>query len=417
MKHKNVLWIVSVVAGLLALMLAGGQASARLPAQGACVPPCWGELVCQPVGPGGFECQEHCRCPGGETPGATVVGTPFVVTPQPSPTPPPGGSVEWCLPDECPPGETRLWLVWYLYNLGTYVPVRPLEPCCGPSCPCGEPTEEDQPCLPGTETVCSEWGASVRASLPVWRANREPYPRALVTLPEEVWVSDAAGNPVTTLPAVATWGSPVDPGEDDCACRADGSCDDDPPPEGTICEFKLGLKADPGNEPPAWNFDGCGTRVGWRAQCDWNRSSWGNPELGVGMAPDCPALPAYTVQATVPYWWSFARQWDSWEQVGQDCECQCHGGAGVNECAGEEGLCVNAPDTEHWVNVCEPTYSWKHNGPDWVLLDLTDYGWPTPYMLNPSVQLIPHPPCEPNPPVGVIYVPCIEVQAPIERQP
>ena len=134
------------------------------------------------------------------------------------------------------------------------------------------------------------------------------------------------------------------------------------------------------------------------------------------MAPDCPTLPAYTVHATVPYWWSFARQWYTWEKVGDDCECVCHGGGGTNECSGEEGLCVNAPDTEHWELECDPVYGWKHHEPEWVLLDLRDYGWPTPYMINPNVQLIPHPPCEPNPPVGAIYVPCIEVQAPIEKQ-
>lgn len=159
----------------------------------------------------------------------------------------------------CYPGETRLWLVWYLHSLGTCVPVRPLEACCGPSCPFDKlragPAGNRQMIYSRAYRGC-RWrvlrgGASVRASLPVWFANREPYPRALVTLPEEVWVSDAAGNPVTTLPAVETWGSPVDPGGDACSCRSGGNCDDDPPPEGTICDFKLGLSVDPGNEPPA----------------------------------------------------------------------------------------------------------------------------------------------------------------------
>ena len=133
------------------------------------------------------------------------------------------------------------------------------------------------------------------------------------------------------------------------------------------------------------------------------------------MAPDCPALPAYALHATVPYWWSFARQWDTWEQTGEDCDCVCQSGSGNDECSGEQGLCTG--ENEHWERDCEPVYGWKHHGPDWVLLDLRDYGWPTPYMLNPNVQLVPHPPCEPSPPVGVIYIPCIEVQAPIEKQP
>ena len=420
MDRRMFLWATCLVVGLVVLLLAG-EALARPPVQGACAPPCWGELACQPVGPDGFKCQETCRCPDGDmpgTPGATVVGTPFVVTPQPSPTPPPGGSVEWCLPDECYPGQTRLWLVWYLYNLGVYSPVRPLEPCCGASCPCGTPTEERQPCSGGGQVACSEWGASVQASLPVWGANRRPYPRALVTVPEEVWVSDGEGNPVQVLPSAEVWGRPVDPGGQDCECRSDGSCEGDPPPAGTICTFRLGLKAEPGNEPPTWSFEGCGAMIGWRAECRWNRSSWGRPESGVGLAPDCPPLPAYAVHASVPYWWSFGRKWVQWEKVStrwSDCFCRGsepvgipHRSCGDLSCGACEGWCGK---------IGVDIYGWRGHGPGWVLLDLTDYGWPTPYARNFRVQLIPHPPCEPNPPVGVINVPCIEVQAPIEKQP
>jgi len=82
------------------------------------------------------------------------------------------------------------------------------------------------------------------------QAQGRPYPRALVTLPEEVWVSDAAGNPTAGLPSVEVWGDPVDPGGDDCDWRASGSRDDDSPPAGTICEYRLSLRADPGSEPP-----------------------------------------------------------------------------------------------------------------------------------------------------------------------
>ena len=135
------------------------------------------------------------------------------------------------------------------------------------------------------------------------------------------------------------------------------------------------------------------------------------------MAPDCPALPAYAVHATVPYWWSFARQWEQWKQTStewSDCFCRPEGeplgiphqGCGAGACGECSGWCGKIGIEQ---------YGWKRHGPDWVLLDLTDYGWATPYMLNPKVQMIPHPPCEPSPPVGAIYVPCIEVQAPIER--
>jgi len=423
-KHTTiVVWsTIGVCVTLLLLLSAFGQSVTARPLGQGCDPPCWGVYACKPVDLG-IECSFTCHCPPGSTPGApggvTPIVTPFVWTPEPTPIPPPPNCQDICAREDCPEGETRLTRFCHDPVLGTLYVAVYLEECCGPSCPCGEPTEEEQPCTPGTETVCSEWGASVRAGLPAWPANREPYPRALVTLPEEVWVSDAAGNPTTVLPSVEVWGSPVDPGGDDCDCRDDDSCDDDPPPEGTVCEFKLGLRADPGNEPPTWSFEDCGSTIGWSAQCTWNRSSWGKPELGVGMAPDCPALPAYAVHATVPYWWSFARQWEQWEAIGtewSDCFCRPEGeplgiphqGCGADACGECSGWCGRIGIEQ---------YGWKHHGPDWVLLDLTDYGWPTPYMLNPNVQMIPHPPCEPNPPVGVIYVPCIEVQAPIEKQP
>jgi len=351
---------------------------------------------------------EHCSCCGsGEDSGTPAA----VLTPPPTATPFPDQSFDMCVSDGCPPGETRYALVYYECDLFCYLDgIDYLEPCCGAHCPCEEATEELQPCGPGNGWInCSEFNATVQAGLPTWRADREPYPRALVTLPERVWVVD--------LPSTEAWGEPVEPGGSDCNCRNDGSCDEDSPPEGTVCEYRLGLKIDPGNEPPTWSFEECGSMTGPTAQCGWERSSWGKPELGVGLG--CESLPAYTVHASVPYWWSFGRKWEQWEQVGQDCDCVCrlceNPNGCSNQCAGQAGLCTGAG--EFWKQDCDPVYGWKRHGPNWELLDLTDYGWPTPYMRNPNVQLVPHPPCEPNPPVGAIYVPCIEVQAPIEKQP
>jgi hypothetical protein len=409
-RQKTFRWVT--IAGTLALLLGLSLHPSGLVAQeGSCT----GVWVCDSVfSPSAGRYVEVCRCcEVGETPGST--GVAITVMPPSTPTPRPTGTYYWCLPDGCAPGETRLWLVLYLSWFGSYFPMRAMEPCCGPSCPCVDPSEIREPCGPGNGWLnCSEYEASVEADLPVWHADREPYPRALVTLPVEMWVSDAAGNPTTALPSTEAWGDPVDPGGDACDCRDDGSCEDDPPPVGTVCEYRLGLRIDPGSEPPTWHIEDCGTTTGWRASCPgWTRSSWGKPELGVGMAPDCPQLPAYTVRATVPYWWSFGRQWEQWEVVGQDCECAHWPGFGTAACD-LDGDGENDPDTKR---VCENRYDWRHHGPDWVLLDLTLYGWPTPYMLNPNVQLAAHPPCELAPPVGALYIPCIEVQAPIEKQP
>jgi hypothetical protein len=413
MTKRATIVIWSAVAGCLALLLLastfGGRAAAR-PLGQVCEPPCWLETACQVVG-NEIRCETHCTCPGGQTPGATPIGTPFPWTPMPTPTPLPiPGGVAWCLPNACPPGETRLWLLYYSQTSQTYIPAYTLETCCGPSCPCGQPTDVLQPCQPGIDTECSEWGATVSASMPVWHADRIPYPRGLVTLGTSFWTSDADGNFTTDLPVTEVWGSPVDPGGDDCACRDDGSCDDDPPPGGTICEFRLGLRAEPGNEPPSWSCENDGGGIGYRVSCLWNHSSAGKEYLGKGLS--CEDLPAFAVRASVPYWWSFARQWERWEQVGEDCECVCQGEAGDDECTGEPGLCTG--ENEHWELDCDPIYGWKDYGPDWVLLDMRDYGYATPYMRNPQVRLATYRTCGPHP-VGVLYVPCIEVQGVISN--
>jgi hypothetical protein len=410
-KSRN-LMILAVVAAALAMLIVlsdrhGAGAQGCPPGQEwVCV------MVCDPATGG---CNERCSCCGSAvTPGTPGGATVLPVTPPPTATPFPAESLDFCVHDDCEPGETRYALIHYKCEPWCYVDrIEYLEPCCGRHCPCEELTEEHQPCTPGGGWIsCSEFGARVQCGLPVWHADREPYPRALVTMAERVWVTD--------LPTAQCWGAAVDPGGQDCDCRDDGSCEDDPPPADTICEFKLGLNIEPGNEPPTWRFEGCGVTTGPRAECGWERSSWGRPALGVGM--DCEPLPAYTVNATVPYWWSIGRQWEQWEKVDQDCECSCKVCEDPNGCSDEcdchgadDNLCIH--DDEFCDEVCEPAYDWRHHGDNWELLDLRDYGWGTPYMLNPKVQLVPHPPCEPDPPVGAIYVPCIEVQAPIEARP
>jgi hypothetical protein len=398
-KRNRNLFLAPAALGVLVMLLLSGQASAR-PAQDACDPPCTLVRTCVVV-PSGLSCQEHCECPGGETP----AGTPFPLTPQPTPTPPQpeDADQEWCLPDECAAGQTRLWLVWYLYNLKIWVPVRPLEPCCGPSCPCQEPGPR-QPCNPGTSTTCSEWGASVQASLPAWYADRQPYPRTMVTMDTAFWTSDANGIFTTQLPVNEAWGGAVDPGGDTCDCRAGGSCEGDPPPAGTICDYRLGLKAEPAqNTPPAWSCEDAGGGYGFQVSCAWEFSSAGKEYLGRGV--DCEPLPAFTVSARVPYWWSFGRQWEQWEVVGGESECQLWPGFGTADCD-RDGDGISDPDTRL---VQIPIYGWRHHGPDWTLLDLRDYGFSTPYMMNPQVTLAPYRACGPHP-VGALYVPCIEVQ-------
>lgn len=420
--ERRLLW-VAVGMGLMCIVasLLGTSATANGCDPGACAGQglCFASCDCKPS-PTGIVCSEQCKeCEAEATPGGTAVpGTPQpTLAPTPAPTVPAHWAVEQaCLPDGCAPGESRPAKIFHLFGGGTVV--QYIGDCCDAPCNCPEPGER-QPCTPGSSvTSCAEWGASVRGTLPPWPANREPYPRALVTLPVRVWVSDALGNPSRQLPGAEFWGDPVSPPTSDCSCRDDDSCRRDESDHGPICEYRLGLRADPGNMPPTWNIEECGGGTGWQIACDgWQKSSWGKPELGVGLSPDCPRLPAYAATARVPYWWSLGRRWEEWEIVDQDCECECHGGA--ERPPGVEGCSMSGCDGAdvHTELHCENRYGWVEEGPNWILLDLTHYGHPTPYMDNPFVYQIARPPCEVSPPVGALYIPCIEVQAPIQKWP
>jgi len=72
----------------------------------------------------------------------------------------------------------------------------------------------------------------------------------------------------------------------------------------------------------------------------------------------------------------------------------------------------HADEDTRWI--CDPVYDWVHEGPNWKLLDLRDYGLPTPYMLNSKVQLVSTRDCGPHP-VGVLPIPVIEVQGVISN--
>jgi hypothetical protein len=218
------------------------------------------------------------------------------------------------------------------------------------------------------------------------------------------------------LPEAKAWSPAVDPDGSDCDCRDDGSCDDDEPDEGTRCDFKLGLKTVPGRQAPTWNCEDSGGGAGFQMTCTWPHSSAGKPYEGKGL--DCEALPAFRVTASLPYWWYIGRQWEEWEQVGQDCDCGCkvcedpNGCSDECDCHGDGSLCTG--DNEFCDRDCDPVYDWVHHGPNWELLDLRDYGHPTPYMTNSQVQLIGSRLCSPHP-VGAIWVPVIEVQGVISN--
>ena len=392
---------------LLSLLLAMGT-MARPQAQG-CAPPCSESEQCTVDPGGGMTCETVCVCPPGYTPPAATPGaTAAPWTPAPTATPLPDDLQQLCWQDACAPGESRL-MRFKFDPYGALINTYYIEECCGPSCPCQEPTTEDEPVtVPGDLVAASEWGARVQLQLPVWTADRSPYPRGMVQLPNTIWAED--------IPVASAWSSPVDPGEDDCLCRDDGSCDDDPPPAGTMCDFQIGLKTEPGNQPPTWACEESGGGPGYQTTCTWKYSSADKPYIGKGLS--CEDLPAFRVTASLPYWWSIGRRWYAWEQVGQDCECGCKvcedplGCSDQCDCHGDGSLCIG--ENEFCDRDCEPIYGWVHHGPNWELLDLRDYGHPRPDMLNRNVQLIHSRSCGPHP-VGVLPIPVIEVQGVISN--
>jgi hypothetical protein len=400
-KRKGLL-VAGMVVASLALLLMSGFASAR-PLADACGPGCYRELACWQLGPS-LRCKKQCVCPGGEgvTPGVTPIGT---YVPPPTPTPIQGEVGEIVCVPWCPsPYETMPVRVEYTWD-GVMVAWWPAGGCCDPPCPCAEPGDERQPCTPDDETMSCEdemWGAEVECELPAWYADQQPYPRGLVGVPVRFRVEDFLSRTCE--------GRYVHPsGDAECA-----SCfeDEDNCSVGTMCKYRLLLKAEPvENVPPTWWCEDDGGGIGFEMGCVWQRSSWGKPELGKGL--NCEPLPAFTVGASVPYWWYLADEYDVWSERCVDSECYCAPGDGTPECS------EDCPEGTHPVNVCEEkVYYWDHHGPEWELLDMSLIrpGGP-PYAENPNLTLVTHPPCDPDPVSGAIHVPVIEVQAPIEEQP
>ena len=405
MKHKfETLVAVGTALVLFSLSLALGPAL-KPQAQG-CAPPCHESEQCKVSPGGGMECSTTCQCPPGETPPAEEETTPVPWTPAPTATPLPSFMDAVCWADGCGTGESRL--TYFQYDaMGTMVGAFYLEGCCGPSCPCEEPTTDDEPVtVPGNYVQGSEWGATVQLQLPVWTADRRPYPRGMVRVPNNIWAED--------IPSANAWSNTVNPGGSDCACRATGTCEDDSPPRGTMCEFQLGLKTEPGAEAPTWACEESEGGYGYQTVCTWKYSSADKPYIGKGLS--CEDLPAFEVTASLPYWWSIGRRWYEWEKIGQDCECNCKVCEDPNgcsdQCGGQAGLCTGA--NEFWDRDCEDIYGWVHHGPNWELLDLRDYGHPTPFMRNGKVRLVSSRSCGPHP-VGRLPIPVIEVQGVISN--
>ncbi len=412
MHRKSLPWAASVTGVSTALLLISLLTARTATVLSQSQPMCGEGCYCAEteVTGGGVTICTRCECPGGTTPGPETPGpsTPVPWTPAPTVTPLPSNAQEVCWAANCPPGQSRL--THFTFDAyGALVNTFYIEGCCGPSCPCPQdPTHEEPVTVPGDHVQGTEYGACVSLSLPVWYVDRRPYPRGMVQVPNMLSVVD--------LPAAEAWSGAVDPDGSACHCRADGSCAEDAPAEGTLCDFRLGLRTVPSNQAPSWVCEDSGKGTAFEITCTWPHSSAGKAYEGKGLG--CEALPAFRVTASLPYWWYIGRQWHVWEQVGENCSCVCkvcedpRGCADQCDCHGDGSLCIH--DDEFCDRDCEPVYGWVQQGPNWELLDLRDYGHPTPYMVNGNVQLVDSRACGPHP-VGSIWVPIIEVQGVISN--
>ncbi len=404
MKHKSEAVVaigIALVLFSLTLMLGPALESHA----GSCPPGCTARRDCVVVPGGGMECTTTCECPDEVEPPDEGEPEPWDPNPDPDPDPDPdpapGTTQTVCWAANCPPGESRLTHFSYSPT-GELRNVEYREGCCGPSCPCEEPdAPPDEPItVPGDWIQGSLWGAQVQLQLPVWTADRVPYPRGMVNVPNRIWSEN--------IPPASAWSNRVDPPMYDCSCRATGTCEDDPPAEGTICDFQIGLRTEPGNQAPEWACEESGGGYGYQAICTWPYSSAGKDYIGKGLS--CEDLPAFRVTASLPYWWWFGRQWYEWKEVDQEYECVHVPGWGTAACD-LSGDGNNDEDTR-WIG--HPVYDWVREGPNWELLDLRDYGLSTPYMLNRKVRLVNTRDCGPHP-VGVLPIPVIEVQGVISN--
>jgi hypothetical protein len=410
----SLLIMVALTAALLAFPV---QASPM--AQEGCPSTCSCGCVCafNPGPPASQSCTCNvCGTVSPPTDGGTALPTHI---PLPTATPLPVEWADYCTPTYCdvtfcarygcPEPYYRPVKARYTIR-GDFVAILEIGDCNAPPCNIPEGGDDDGEAgeciidgsgiLNDAINCAGEYEVSVSLSLPVWHADRTPYPRSMVRVASTFYAVDA--------PAAEAWSGAVNIGQ----VPADGVCDSDS--LGVTRGWQIGLRTESVFDPPSphWDAEECGSFDGPVGSCAWSRSSWGKPELGVGEHGE--PLPAYAVTAWLPYNWFSRTRWETCERVVTGAECQCHGGAGVNECTGQEGLCIHAPDTEHWVRVEQHDYQWKPYDTGWEFIDLRLFGYATSWMPNPNVQQQPTA-LDPDPPVGALYVPVIEVQSIIEQ--
>jgi len=366
------------------------------------------------------------------TAAAAATATASVPTPTPTPIP---GQVLTCVFSNrpigglhCPSGYYRV-MTLYSHNLTWVLDAECMdESACVPPTPEPPPETNDPPCPVspiggGMGVWCGDYRIDVQAVVPPHLVVRSPWPRGLVTVPNQFSILP---DPQFSEPggAVGEWsskGAAVD------ADRTDGSH------EGQVANYRMGLRWRRVDELPAWTFDerswnlgrdfGGGVVVNSARGTDVSHayetasSDVDNPESH-GDAGDKPRngpslagewnLPAYQVIVGTHWALDWAQQWDQWEKVDTIEEC-CHDN-GTCKDKDYEG-CANGWDG--WSRHTEDVYEWVHHSDGWYTVDLTRWGEPNWYYTSYSVRSSGDG-MNWGPVLDVVPVPIIEVQSIIE---
>ncbi|MGD9101747.1 MAG: hypothetical protein PVF45_14795 [Anaerolineae bacterium] len=292
------------------------------------------------------------------------------------------------------------------------------------SCEGDTDSEEDEwPCTPtfgdgGVELECEgEWDYYIYAwaGIPPHRVKRHPFPRGLVTLPNEFdllaepWISESGGPNFGGDGFYSDKVNIPDPVRDD-------------PQPGDIKDYEIGVRwRRVGDQHPQfgyvplhcfdfderdWNVEwgaapaACGQpeadghiRVShayetssWDKPGDDNGPSWDNPANGPRVDLENQVVPSWDLvayQVRVPTYWvvEWRDRWYSWDLVGVEWgNCGCWGPPGepTNEpyrrgCTPPPGIC-NQPG-EWYGRVGDPLYDWVEHDSEWYALDLRSYGY------------------------------------------
>ncbi len=306
---------------------------------------------------------------------------------------------------------------------------RTFESCQGSDGDDGNGGDVIPPCEPtvgdgGVEMECEgdgqagfNWGYYIKAwaDIPPHRVKRTPFPRGMVTVPNEFdllaepWISESGGPHFDGTGFFSDKVNLPDPVREE-------------PEPGDIKDYQIGVRwrrvgdkyPGLGSVPPhcfdfddrPWNIEAgaspaaCGM-PGFdghvRVSHSYETSSWDMPANGPRVdlenqtVPDVWDLQSYQVK--VPTYWivEWRDRWYAWEPTGAVDwgDCSCWGdGEPTNEphrrgCVAPPGICVNSG--EWYGQVGDLEYDWVLHDSGWYGIDLRDYGHPTWYEVSYAV--------------------------------